>query len=438
MTKLFHLERFSTGWNHPVDKKSLSFQGNRACSRRKGLSTFSQHALALGLALAIAAPSPACRAEPPPIKIGDIASYSALPVGARGYRQGWQLARDEINAKGGVLGRKLEIVSRDDAGKPDVAITQATELVEADHVDLLTGTILSNVGLAVADFAKQHRVYFLASQPLTDALIWDKGNRYTFRLRPSTYTQAAILAERAAKLPAKRWATIAPNYEFGQSAVASFMAELKRLRPDVEFVSARWPTLNKIDAGPVIQATAAAAPDAIFNATFGTDLVKLVREGNTRGLFAGRQVVSILTGEPEYLAPLKDEAPEGWLVTGYPEADIATSAHRAFADAYVARYQEPPNVGALMGYINTYVLAKAIADAGSTDPEALIKATERLTIDTPVGRIAFRAIDHQSTLGIFVGTLVNRDGHGAMTDWTYVDGKTYQPSDVTVTAKRQP
>jgi branched-chain amino acid transport system substrate-binding protein len=130
----------------------------------------------------------ALAADPPPIKIGEISSYSALPIGTRGYRQGWELARDEINKKGGVLGRKLEIIARDDAGKPDVAVTQAVQLVDAEKVDLLTGTILSHVGLAVADFAKQKQMFFLASQPLTDALIWEKGSRYTFRLRPSTYT----------------------------------------------------------------------------------------------------------------------------------------------------------------------------------------------------------------------------------------------------------
>ncbi len=308
-------------------------------------------------------------AEQPPIRVGEISSYSALPVGTRGYRQGWELARDEINAGGGVLGRKLEIIARDDAGKPDVAITQATQLVEAEHVDLLTGTILSHVGLAVADFAKQNKIFFLASQPLTDALIWDKGSRFTFRLRPSTFTQAAILAREAAKFPARRWATIAPNYEFGQSAVANFKSELKRLRPDVEFVSEQWPPLNKIDAGAVIQAMTADKPEAIFNATFGSDLAKLVREGTTRNAFAGRSVVSILTGEPEYLAPLKDEAPEGWLVTGYPWSEIKTKEHDAFLKAYLDRFKEPPNIGALIGYINTIVIAKAIEAAGNTNTD---------------------------------------------------------------------
>ncbi len=394
-------------------------------------------AKALVLALLSIVGAAAHAAEPPPIRIGDISSYSALPVGTHGYRQGWELARDEINGRGGVLGRKLEIIARDDAGKPDVAITQATQLLESDHVDLLTGTILSHIGLAVADFAKQKKMFFLASQPLTDALIWDKGSRYTFRLRPSTFTQAAILAKEAAKFPARRWATIAPNYEFGQSAVANFKAELKRLRPDVEFVSEQWPPLNKIDAGAVVQALMADRPEAIFNATFGSDLAKLVREGTTRDAFAGRSVVSILTGEPEYLEPLKDEAPAGWLVTGYPWSEIRTSAHDAFLKAYRDRFKEPPNIGALIGYINTVVLAKAIESAGNTNTDDLIKAMEHLSVDTPVGKVAFRAIDHQSTLGVYVGRLAVKDGHGVMTDWSYVDGADFQPSDAEVAARRK-
>ena len=391
-------------------------------------------ALKLVVFVLFATGSAVLAADPPPIKVGEISSYSALPVGTRGYRQGWELARDEINKKGGVLGRKLEIIARDDAGKPDVAITQAAQLVDAEQVDLLTGTILSHVGLAVA-FAKQRQMFFLASQPLTDALIWEKGNRYTFRLRPSTYTQASILAKEAARFPARRWATIAPNYEFGQAAVASFKRELIRLRPDVEFVSEQWPPLGKVDAGAIVQAMLAANPDAVFNATFGSDLAKLVREGTTRNAFANRVVVSILAGEPEYLAPLKDEAPPGWLVTGYPWSEIKTPAHDAFLKAYVDRFKETPNIGALIGYINTLVLARAIENAGSTRADDLIKATEHLKIDTPVGNVAFRAIDHQSTMGVYIGKLAVRDGQGVMTDWRYVDGADYQPADTEVLAK---
>src|SRR6478672_5081469 len=153
-----------------------------------------------------------------PIRIGEINSYSTIPQFTLPYRQGWQLAVEEINVAGGLLGRKVEVIARDDAGKPEEALRHAIELTSKEKVDVLAGGFLSNVGLALADHAQKNKRVFIASEPLTDALIWDKGNRYTFRLRPGTYMQAAMLVEEAAKMPAKRWAIIAPNYEYGTSA----------------------------------------------------------------------------------------------------------------------------------------------------------------------------------------------------------------------------
>ena len=252
------------------------------------------------------------------IRIGDINSYKAMAANMGPYRKGVGLAADEINAAGGVLGRKLEIVSRDDGANPGDAVRVADDLVLNERVALLSGTILSHIGVAITDYARQRKIFFLASAALTDRIIWESGNRYTFRLRPSTYTHAAVLVPYAAKLRRKRWAFVYPNYEYGQSAVASFRELLKREQPDVEFVAEFAPPLGKVDAGAVVQALADARPDAIFNVLFGADLAKFVREGTTRGLFGGVEVVSVLTGDPEYLELLKDEAPEGWYVTGYP------------------------------------------------------------------------------------------------------------------------
>ena len=137
------------------------------------------------------------RAQNTPIRIGEINSYTAVPSFTLPYRNGWMLGLEHANAAGGVLGRKLEFVSRDDAGKPQDAVRLAGELINDAKVDLLAGTFLSNIGLAVSDFALQNKRLFIAGEPLTDALIWDKGNRYTFRLRPGTYKQAAMLVDRS-------------------------------------------------------------------------------------------------------------------------------------------------------------------------------------------------------------------------------------------------
>lgn len=370
------------------------------------------------------------------IKIGEMSSYSSAPQSTEAYRNGWQLAVDQINASGGVMGKTLEVVSRDDTGKPDAALRAAQELVTNEGVVLLTGTYLSNVAVAVSDFANTNKVFFLVGQPQSDTLIWEKGNRYTFRLFNSNRSQVMALAQMAAELPAKRWATIAPNYEFGQSAVAGFREELQRQRPDVEFVNEQWPTLGKLEAGATVQAMIAAEPDAVFNATFGADLAKFVREGNTRGLFEGREVYSILTGLPEYLDPLGDEAPVGWTVTGYPSAQIDTPEHTAFRDAYVEAYGELPKVGSLIGYTEMLAIKAIIEKAGSTDTEALIKAAREVSFDTPVGPMSFRPQDHQSTFGFYIGKLAVEDGAGKMVDWKFFNGADYQiPDDVVKTLR---
>jgi len=385
------------------------------------------------LALAV---SGVCFAESAPIKIGEINSYSTIPQFTGPYRQGWQLAVEEVNAAGGLLGRKVEVISRDDAGKPEEALRHAIELTSSEKVDVLTGGYLSNVGLALADHAVKNKRLYVGSEPLTDAMVWDKGNRYTFRLRPSTYMQAAMLVEEAAKMPAKRWATIAPNYEYGQSAVATFREQLKAKRPDVEFVGEQWPVLGKLDAGSTLQAITQTKPDAIFNVTFGADLAKLVREGNQRNVFPKTPVVSLLSGEPEYLDVLKDETPKGWIVTGYPWDQIDNRDHASFASNYYKKYNENPKMGSVVGYATMQSIFAAIRKAKSVDNEKLVIALRGLKFTTPFGPTEFRAIDQQSTMGAYVGKLDQRGGKGTMVQWRYADGKDYQPTDAYVKSRR--
>ena len=363
------------------------------------------------------------------IKIGEINSYKAQPAFLEPYKKGMELAVDEINAAGGVLGKKVQLVIRDDNGNPGDAVRAAEELVSREKVDVLTGSFLSHVGLALTDFAKQKKFFFLAGEPLTDKIVWQNGNRYTYRLRPSTYMQVSMMVPEAAALKKKRWALVYPNYEYGQSAVATFKQLLKAAQPDVEFVAEQAPPLGKVDAGSVVQALADAKPDAIFNVLFGADLSKFVREGNTRGLFQGREVVSLLTGEPEYMDPLKDEAPNGWIVTGYPWYGIQTPEHKAFQIAYQAKFNDYPRLGSIVGYSAIKSLAEGMKKAGSTDAEKLVAAFKGLQVPTPFGTIVYRPEDNQSTMGGFVGRTKNEGGKGVMVNYRYVDGAKVQPSN---------
>ncbi len=309
----------------------------------------------LGTLAATGLASPAL-AQATPIKVGELNSYGRMAAFAVPYRNAMILAQDEINAKGGINGRPLEMVFRDDGSTPGDAVRAAEELLTRENVTMLAGTFLSNVGLAVADFANQKKVLFLATEPLTDAITMAQGNPYTFRVRPSTYMQTKMLVDAVKDKGIKKWAIVAPNYEYGQSAAANFKRLISAATPGVEFVTEQFPALGKIDAGATVGAVAQARPDGIFNVTFGADLTQFVREGNTRGLFEKRTVVSLLTGEPEYFIPLGDETPEGWIVTGYPVEDVKGNGHPEFVAAYKAKFNALPGLGSLLGYVVVYMI----------------------------------------------------------------------------------
>jgi branched-chain amino acid transport system substrate-binding protein len=405
-----------------VNKNSFNFQENfmRRIFTKRITASFFLGASLLGASIAATAQDV--------IKIGEINSYKAQPAFLEPYKKGMELAIDQINAAGGLNGKKVQLITRDDNANPGDAVRVAEELISRDKVDVLTGSFLSHIGLALTDFAKQKKVFFLASEPLTDKIVWQNGNRYTFRLRPSTHMQVAMLVPEASAMKKKRWAIVYPNYEYGQSAAATFKTLMKAAQPDIEFVAEQATPLGKVDAGSVVQALGDAKPDAIFNVLFGADLSRFVREGNTRGLFKGREVVSLLTGEPEYLDPLKDESPTGWLVTGYPWYAIKTPEHDAFKNAYEAKFKDYPRLGSVVGYSAIMSLAAGIKKAQSTDTEKLITAFRGLTLMSPFGSVTYRPEDHQSTMGGYVGRTKLENGKGVMGTFRYIDGATVLPS----------
>ncbi len=203
---------------------------------------------------------------------------------------------------------------------------------------------------------------------------------------------------------------------------------LKKAQPDVEFVTEQAPPLGKVDAGAVVQAIDDAKPDG--------DLQRPVRrrplQARARGQHARRVQGSHrrqpASGEPEYLDPLKEETPVGWIVTGYPWDEIKTPEHKAFVAAYQKRWNDYPRLGSIVGYATMKSLAAGIAKAGSTDTEKLIAAFRGLKLESPFGPFEYRASDHQATMGAYVGKIALKNGKGTMSDFKYVDGATVLPS----------
>ena len=388
--------------------------------------------LATGAAAALARPALLRAQSSTPIRIGEVNSYASQPDFTQPYRKGWEMALSRLNDMGGLDGRKLEIIARDDGGTPAGAVRAATELVREAKVDLLAGGYASDVGLALSAYALQAKKLYVASLPLTDALVWQQGNRYTYRVRASSFMQVAMLVETAVTLPAKSYATVAPDDPFGRAAVATFRQAMNARRPDVRFVAEQWPATGQMDAASVTGALGQAAPDAIFCALVGSELEAFIRQGNGSGLFDRRLVVAMLAGEPEYLTALGDQTPVGWLVTGFPWSLSDQPDNKQFALDYTQRYHEPPTMGAALGVALVSAIASGVLKSGGTETEHMADGFGDATFTTPFGICRFRSIDHQSTMGSYVGRLVKQDGRGGMVDWRYVDGASVLPSDAEV------
>ena len=396
-----------------------------------------RRALATGFAALAASSAAPAKAQSAPIKIGDLNSYARWAAFAVPYRNGWQLAVEQINAGGGVLGRQLVVASRDDGGTPTDALRAAEDLVTRENCTVLMGTFLSNISLAVADFAKQRKTVFVPVLSATDALSLAGGNRYTFHFRANVYMYANMLVQEAAKTNAKRWAIVAPNYEYGQSAASAFKRLTVERMPGSTVVAEQYPPLGKVDVGSIANVLEEAEPDGIMCALFGADLAQFVRGGQPRGLFENRAVFSIASGYPEYLMPMGDTPPVGWTTEGYPWEGITIPAHMAFVASYRAKYGEGPGAFAMQGFAAMNMVKDAIQKAGGAQPEALVDAMKGMSFDSIVGRLAIRAIDNKVTMGSWVGKIALRGNIGALVDWSYKDGADYLISEADVKASRR-
>ena len=324
--------------------------------------------LVLALATAsLAAPSSAPAQAP--IKIGEINSFSGIGAPFTGpYRLAVEMAVEEVNAKGGVLGRKVEVIFRDDKGQPAEAVKHAQELVRvgegrADlrHVPLQRGSRGLRLGQAEQD---------ACSWPPSRSPRRSRGPRGTTTSSacgPTPTSRAACSPRRRARSSTRSGPRSGPNYEYGKRAWETFRDRLKELKPDVQIVGEHWPTLGKIEPGPIVTAILNQNPEALYVSLFGSDWLAFVREAQKRGLFQKTFVVGILLGEPEYIDPLKLEAPEGMLVTGYPWYDVQTPGAQGLRGALQKKTDKTPVLGSLVGYI-TYLVDLRGASARRAAP----------------------------------------------------------------------
>lgn len=353
-------------------------------------------------ALALAVLLPQAQAQQP-IRLGGIFIMSgAASVYGKFAQQGIQLAVDEINAEGGVLGRKLEFRVEDSQGKADVAIQVARKLVFQDRVDALLGLDSSGVATGLVPVMPELRRPLIITHAATPDATGKLCNRYTFRISVNVNQNMMAAAHVAADSGAKRWTTIGPDYAFGHQSWEYFSKYLKEMKPDVELMKeTAFPRFGNEDFTPFINSVMAAKPDGVLISVWGGDLVNFVRQARNLGFFdRDMQVLMTVGAATEVLSALGEDMPEGvWLGTRYWFDAHDNSVNQAFVKAYMERYKTPPSYNAEGAYAAVYAYKAAMEKAGSADPEKVTEALSDLSFQAPNGEISFRTGDHQAVVG---------------------------------------
>jgi branched-chain amino acid transport system substrate-binding protein len=368
--------------------------------------------LTLMLTLAVAMPFAADAQKPIKVGFPMIMSGPGALFGEPASK-GAQMFVEETNAKGGVLGRKIELIIRDTKGNPDEAVRVSRELILKDNVDFLVGTLTSAEGPAVSVVAKENKVVFIAPIPKTDQLTApDKLHPYVFRVSANTTMEGRSAAEIVAKWPVKKIATISPDYAYGQDVTKSFVEHLKKVAPQMEIVDQQWPKLGEGDYTPFINAQMAKKPDAVFSSLWGGHFLTFAKQAKPLGYFDAVKYNVMAVGEagsPESTKTMGADYPVGIWGNSYDAFywEDAPPAHKDF----VARLRnftkdDHPSSWPIQGYLGMQFLAEGIKKAGSTDSDKVAKALLGLTIDSPIGKQTIREKDHQANRGQLYGKTV--------------------------------
>ena len=340
-----------------------------------------------------------------PIKIGYIHSLSGPgSVYGKPCLDAAELAAAEINAKGGLLGRKIQIIARDDKTKADEGLREAKDLVLSKEVDYLMGTISTAAALAISGFAKEKKKLFIVASAQSESLTSAKGHRYVFRINTNNCAYYRSLARRAAELPYTKYYMIGPDYEYGHSSNTGFWTELKKLKPNVELVKQAYTPLGTPDFKSYISAILASGAEACYGSLWGGDVIAFTKQAKAVGLFEKVKYVSPDPGSIEVQLPLGKDTAEG-VLTGniYPFWSFKTKKSQDFVNRIKEKTGIYPSLGAAGGYVIVTSIAQAITKAKSANTEKVIDALEEITLDTPMGNMTIRKIDHQSMWPFWTG-----------------------------------
>ena len=370
----------------------------------------------LALALAATALWPLAAGAAENIKVGfPIPLSGPTAVYGKPVLAGAEMAVEEINAQGGVLGRKVELLSRDSKANADEAVRLSRELIIKDNVDFLAGTLTSAEAPAVSTVAKENKIVFVAPTSKSTILTDEKHiHPYIFRVSSNTDVEGLAGATLMARWKdVKTVATIAPDYAYGRDSIDAFIKELKKLRPDIQIVDQQWPKLGEPDFTAFITAQMSKNPDAVYCSLFAGDFVTFTKQASPRGYFQAiknRLIDGAEIGTTDEAQALGNDYPYGVIGDAYDPViwhGTEPTEHRKFIED-LKKFTDAKYASgwSIVGYQTIYALADGIKKAGNTKSDNVSKAMLGMTFDTPVGKRTFSEQSHETFAPEYWGVMV--------------------------------
>jgi branched-chain amino acid transport system substrate-binding protein len=319
--------------------------------------------------------------------------------GDRGF-MGTQFAVDEINAQGGLLGKKVELGQEDSQLKPDVAARKALKVIMQNGTNVIMQNNSTAVAKAIMGVTEKNKVIQITHQALSDELTGKDFNRYFFRTCYTTTQFARAFAAYFKDKPYRKFYSINMDYVYGHAVADDFIAAMKRAVPDAQIVGNDFHPLALKDFAPYISKIVSSGAEIVYTGNWGADLHVLMKQAKQLGLKA--KWASNQLDDPIILEIIGEAAIGAIVVTQYsPEVDTPQNMafmerwHKKFKDT---RYPWPGWAGGGGGYIynGCMFFFEAVKRAKSIDPEAVIKAWEGMEYEGLMGKMTMRACDHQT------------------------------------------
>lgn len=379
-----------------MDKKEGKGKGI-TLTRRQFLKTAGATTAAVGASIGFPGILKYARGETP-IKIGVPASLSG-PTSLLGkeFEDASKWAAAEVNEEGGLLGRKVELVIRDTAGKSELASTRAKEMIEKDKVDFMCGANLGNEVLAVHEQTYPRKMIFMANSMSDPIPAVPTFSKYTFHPDQTPFTAGNVVGHFAAKNFGKRWYFLIADYAWGWQNYDGFTRVLKSIKGTNLGVSPA--PMGTTDFSPYIGKIMAAKPDVLVVVNAGFDQVNSWKQLREFGAFDKMQIVASLFMPGTIWAVGVDV-----VMGGYGGATFwwDTPESRPASEKFRKRFNRAPTDDALSQYESMRELCDAVKRANSMEAEKIIKALEGHHFKWAKTEEYWRPCDHQDIQDVYI------------------------------------